>query len=143
MDFFELNAFLTLSKTLHFAKTAEKINLSPSALSRLITRLEDETSCQLFERNNREATLTEKGKKFAEFAEKCLQQKEDVFAKLNSSKSLITGTLKVYASVTACYSIMPPFLQKVAERFPDLHLNVQTGDPAGAIQAVKNTEKPM
>ena len=24
MDFFELNAFLTLSKTLHFAKTAEK-----------------------------------------------------------------------------------------------------------------------
>ena len=56
MDFFELNAFLTLSKTLHFAKTAEKINLSPSALSRLITRLEDETSCQLFERNNREAT---------------------------------------------------------------------------------------
>lgn len=140
MDFFELNAFLTLSKTLHFAKTAEKINLSPSALSRLITRLEDETSCQLFERNNREATLTEKGKKFSEFAEKCLQQKEDVFAKLNSSKSLITGTLKVYASVTACYSIMPPFLQKVAERFPDLHLNVQTGDPAGAIQAVKNGE---
>ena len=66
MDFFELNAFLTLSKTLHFAKTAEKINLSPSALSRLITRLEDETSCQLFERNNREATLTEKGKKLAE-----------------------------------------------------------------------------
>lgn len=140
MDFFELNAFLTLSKTLHFAKTAEKVNLSPSALSRLITRMEEEAGCRFFERSNREAKLTEKGREFAAFAEKCLQEKEDIFTKLRSSGSAVTGTLKVYASVTACYSIMPPFLQKVAERLPDLHLNVQTGDPAQAVQAVKNGE---
>ncbi len=140
MDFFELNAFLELSKTLHFAKTADKVNLSPSALSRLISRLEEETGCQLIERNNREASLTEQGINFARFAQTVLRQKEDIFTKLHSSEGKICGTLKVYASVTACYSIMPPFLQKVTEQFPDIHLNVQTGDPAGAVIAVKNGE---
>ncbi len=140
MDFFELNAFLTLSKTLHFAKTAEKVNLSPSALSRLISRLEEEAGCPLLERSKREASLTEQGRQFAKFAETCLQQKEDVFTRFHAPEDRITGTLRVYASVTACYSIVPPFLQKVAEQFPDLHLNVQTGDPAGAILAVKNGE---
>lgn len=47
MDFFELNAFCTFSKTLHFARTAEKVNLSPSALSRLVSRLEDEARTPL------------------------------------------------------------------------------------------------
>ena len=43
MNFYELKAFVVLSKQLHFAKTAEEINISPSALSRIITRLEEET----------------------------------------------------------------------------------------------------
>lgn len=137
MDFFELNAFLTLSKTLHFAKTAEKVNLSPSALSRLISRLEDETGQILLERNNREVHLTSKGLDFADFAKKCLEEKEEVFLKFKSKPNVISGTLRVYASVTACYSIMPPFLSRLSEQYPEIQLNVQTGDPAGAILAVK------
>ena len=74
MDFFELNAFLNLSQTLHFAHTAEKVNLSPSALSRLISRLEDETGTILLERNNREVKLTPQGADFARFAKKCLDE---------------------------------------------------------------------
>ncbi len=137
MDFFELKAFLTLSKTLHFAKTAEKVNLSPSALSRLITRLEEETGRTLLERSNRDVKLTREGQAFASFAESCLNKKDDIFAEFNSMTGTISGILHVYASVTACYSIMPPFLKELAQKFPELQLNVQTGDPAGAIPAVR------
>jgi LysR family positive regulator for ilvC len=137
MDFFELKAFLTLSKTLHFAKTAEKVNLSPSALSRLIARLEEETGRTLVERNNRDVKLTREGRSFASFAESCLNKKDDIFAEFNSMTGTISGILHVYASVTACYSIMPPFLKELAQKFPELQLNVQTGDPAGAIPAVR------
>ena len=137
MDFFELKAFLTLSKTLHFAKTAEKVNLSPSALSRLITRLEEETGRTLLERSNRDVKLTREGQAFASFAENCLNKKDDIFAEFNSMTGTISGILHVYASVTACYSIMPPFLKELAQKFPELQLNVQTGDPAGAIPAVR------
>ena len=137
MDFFELNAFLNLSQTLHFAHTAEKVNLSPSALSRLISRLEDETGTILLERNNREGRLTHQGADFARFAKKCLDEQEDVLNSFKSSGDEVSGTLHVYASVTACYSIMPPFLKSLSENYPKIHLEIETGDPAGAINAVK------
>lgn len=137
MDFFELNAFLTLSKTLHFAKTAEKVNLSASALSRLISRLEEETGHTLLERSNREVKLTTEGKIFADFSEKCLEEKEDLSVRLNSTDAKVQGVLRVFSSVTACYSIIPPFLMKITENFPNIKLDIQTGDPALAIQAVK------
>lgn len=137
MDFFELNTFLTLSQTLHFAHTAEKVNLSPSALSRLVSRLEEETGTTLVERNNREVKLTEAGKQFAEFSKKCMIEKEDVFNILKKESDEISGTLKVYASVTACYSIMPPFIKKLSQKFPKIHLSIETGDPAAALSALK------
>jgi LysR family positive regulator for ilvC len=137
MDFFELNAFLNLSQTLHFAHTAEKVNLSPSALSRLISRLEDETGTILLERNNREVKLTPQGSNFASFAKKCLDEKEDILNSFRSSEDEVSGSLHVYASVTACYSIMPPFLKELSEKYPKIHLEIETGDPALAINAVK------
>ncbi len=137
MDFFELNAFLNLSQSLHFAHTAEKINLSPSALSRLISRLEDEAGIPLLERNNREVRLTAQGEEFAAFAKKCLDEQEDIFNSFKSSAGEVSGTLRVYASVTACYSIMPPFLKELSEKYPKIHLEIETGDPAGAINAIK------
>ncbi len=138
MDFFELNTFVILSKTLHFARTAEQVNLSPSALSRLVSRLEEESGVNLLDRNNRGVFLTEDGKAFADFAAKCLADKEDLLAAYKNKRDGVSGTLRVFASVTACYSIMPPFLKELNEKYPAIHLSIETGDPAGAISAVKD-----
>jgi len=137
LDFFELNAFVTLSKTLHFAHTAAEVNLSPSALSRLVSRLEEETGTALLDRNNREVSLTNAGKNFVEFAKKCLAERDDMLHSFKNQSGEIAGNLRVYASVTACYSIVPPFLKKLAELYPRIHLSIETGDPAGAILAVR------
>ena len=137
MDFFELNAFVTLSKTLHFAHTAAEVNLSPSALSRLVSRLEEETGTALLDRNNREVSLTNAGKNFVEFAKKCLAERDDMLHSFKNQSGEIAGNLRVYASVTACYSIVPPFLKKLAELYPRIHLSIETGDPARAILAVR------
>lgn len=137
MDFYELQAFTELAKTLHFTRAAEKVNVSASALSRMISRLEAETGKQLFERNNREVQLTADGEAFAAFAKKCLEEKEDLQARFSGSSSAVVGTLHVYASVTACYSIMPPFIKRLSERYPDVQLSVETGDPALAPSAVR------
>ena len=137
MDFFELNAFVTLSRTLHFAHTAAEVNLSPSALSRLVSRLEEETGTVLLDRNNREVSLTTAGAKFAEFAKSCIAERDDMLLSFKNESDEISGNLRVYASVTACYSIVPPFLKKLAEKYPRIHLSIETGDPAGAILAVR------
>ena len=142
MNLYELEAFCELAKTLHFTRTAEKVNVSPSALSRMISRLEEETGSQLFERDNRAVVLTKDGKIFAEFARNCLDNWEDLQAALAGKSTAVSGTLHVYASVTACYSIVPPFLKKLSETYPDIHLSIETGDPALAPAAVRSGRSP-
>lgn len=137
MDLFELKAFVSLSEQLHFAKTAEEINISASALSRIISRLEEETGTELIERSNRKVELTPNGRLFADFARTTLEKEADLEATFRGEKKLISGTLHVYASVTACYVILPHFIKKLSEKYPGIQLAVETGDPAGAISAVR------
>ncbi|GAB1481392.1 hypothetical protein MASR2M78_02070 [Treponema sp.] len=42
MDFRELEAFVALARHLHFARAAVAVHTSPSGLSRLLGRLEEE-----------------------------------------------------------------------------------------------------
>ena len=62
MDFNELRLFNHLAGTLHYGKTSRACNISPSALSRTIVRLEEEVGHKLFYRDNRSVELTDTGK---------------------------------------------------------------------------------
>lgn len=61
MDLQQIKYFLALAEELHFWNTAEKINITQSALSRQIQSLESELKVQLFERNKRNVKLTPAG----------------------------------------------------------------------------------
>ncbi|MDD6929504.1 MAG: HTH-type transcriptional activator IlvY [Treponema sp.] len=137
MNLYELKAFVTLSKTLHFGKTASLENISPSALSRIISRLEEENATIFLDRSKRSVELTENGKLFAEYAKETLERTQILQAKFTGNQNQLTGTLHIFASVTACYTILPEFIKKFSEKYPKISLSVETGDPAGAIQAVR------
>lgn len=57
----QIRIFLELAKELHFWRTAEKVHLTQSALSRQIQVLEDELGFELFVRNKRTVKLTMAG----------------------------------------------------------------------------------
>jgi LysR family positive regulator for ilvC len=57
MDFRSLQLFKHLATTLHFGDTASAMYVSPSTLSRVIQRLEEECGCELFARDNRSVAL--------------------------------------------------------------------------------------
>lgn len=135
MDFHELEAFVALAKTLHFARAAAAIHTSPSGLSRLLGRLEDELGVKLAERDTRRVQLTESGLDFLDFAEDSLRRREELRLGLGSRDGSLRGFLRVYASVTACYSVLPPFAEALVVAYPELSLSVETGDPADAERA--------
>ena len=62
MDLQRIKYFLALAEQLHYWKTAEKVNITQSALTRQIQSLENELGLQLFERNKRNVKLTPAGK---------------------------------------------------------------------------------
>ncbi|MFH2115282.1 MAG: LysR substrate-binding domain-containing protein [Spirochaetota bacterium] len=132
MDFHELEAFVALARTLHFARAAAVIHTSPSGLSRLLGRLEDELGVRLAERDTRRVELTEAGRDFLDFAEDSLRRREELRLGLGSRDGSLRGFLRVFASVTACYSVLPPFAEALVAAYPEQSLPVETGDPADA-----------
>jgi LysR family positive regulator for ilvC len=136
MDLVELRAFAALAQCLHFAKAAAVVNLSPSALSRLLCRLEDELGTRLLERDTRQVSLTEAGLVFLDFARDTMHKRDEMVRHIAACDGRIRGVLRVFASVTACYSILPPFASALGREYPELRLTVETGDPAEAAPAM-------
>ncbi|MFI6454197.1 LysR family transcriptional regulator [Streptosporangium amethystogenes] len=64
MEFRELECFVVLSEELHFARTAERLHLSPGRVSQLMRSLETRLGGGLFHRTSRRVRLTPLGERF-------------------------------------------------------------------------------
>ncbi|MCF6179183.1 MAG: HTH-type transcriptional activator IlvY, partial [Geopsychrobacter sp.] len=135
----ELEIFLTLADLLHFGRASQICNLSASALTRTIQRLEEQVGQPLFIRDKRTVSLTATGQKFRLFARQTLQDWQRFQATLKSEQS-IAGTLSIYASITAVYSLLPDLLQSYRSAYPKVQLELRTGTADQAVAQVQTGE---
>jgi LysR family positive regulator for ilvC len=99
MDRESLRLFLHLSETLHFLRTSRACHVSPSALSRTISRMEADVGKPLFERDRRTVRLTPEGARFVLYARETLERWERLQRELTGPKGRLTGTISIFASV--------------------------------------------
>jgi LysR family positive regulator for ilvC len=134
MDHDALRLFLHLARTLRFLQTSRECHISPSALSRAIQRLEQEVGCRLFERDRRTVSLTPEGTRFVEHARDAVERWDAVTRELRGRSTALEGTIAIFASVTACQSFLPGMLSGFRQRFPDIHIRLETGYAADALE---------
>ncbi len=139
MDIRDLRLFKHLANSLHFGQTSRACHVTPSALTRIIQRLEEELGEILFLRDNRSVTLTDAGKIFRSYADDVLQRFEMLRTDL-SQEDVLGGEISLYCSVTAAYSILPDIFQQFRSLHPEVHINLQTGDAALALTKLQNRE---
>ncbi|MEQ1865361.1 MAG: LysR family transcriptional regulator, partial [Micropepsaceae bacterium] len=70
--FHELQAFVAVADAGSFTKAGEKLRISPPAVTRTISSLEDRIGARLFNRTTRSLSLTEPGARFLENARRVL-----------------------------------------------------------------------
>jgi LysR family positive regulator for ilvC len=133
MNIHEIENFLVLCETLHFQKASIQCNISPSALSRMIQRIEDETGERLFERSNRDVTLTPAGGVFQKYAKQIHDLWKQSKQALSFEKGLVAGDLNIYCSVTAAYGILPEVLDDFRKKYPSVYIELRTGDAESAL----------
>jgi LysR family transcriptional regulator, positive regulator for ilvC len=139
MDISELKLFRHLADSLHFGRTSQACNITPSGLTRTIKRLETELDKQLFLRDNRSVVLTPAGRIFRDYTEDAIQRWNELLTSL-STDSILRGELSLYCSVTAILSILPEILGRFRDAYPEVHINLQTGDAAIALAKLQNGE---
>ncbi|GIU48461.1 HTH-type transcriptional activator IlvY [Shewanella algidipiscicola] len=137
MDIRTIKLYLHLSNCLHFAKTAQQMHVSPSTLSRAMQRLEEEAGAKLFERDNRNVTLTSAGVEYRHFAEQTLDNWNKLKYRLDPKQDRLRGRLNLYCSVTAAYSHLPGLLDRFRSEHPLVEIALITGDAANAVDMVK------
>ena len=143
MDNRELQIFHHLAKSLHFAKTSQEYFISPSSLTRLIQRLENELGVQLFERDNRTVRLTEAGELFREYAEESLHNWELLRRRLQHQATSLSGKVSVFCSVTASYSFLRELLDQFRAEHPGVEIQLHTGDTALTVQRVLEEQEDI
>jgi LysR family positive regulator for ilvC len=133
MDYDALRLFVHLARTLHFLRTSREYHVSPSTLSRTIQRLERQAGWPLFERDRRTVRLTPEGTRFAEHARDTLERWEHLRRELRGRADALAGTIAIFASVTACQSFLPEVLAGFRARYPEIHIQLETGYAADAL----------
>ncbi len=140
MDILQLEHFLSIAETLHFGRSSRKCNLSPSAFTRSIKRLEDELGYPLLERSNRYVALTPAGVLFRQYAIEILDKLTDFRSSAAVNEKNPRGEISIFCTVTASYSILRPIIKRFRLKYPDIHIKLQTGDAANTLQKVLDNE---
>ncbi|MEA3464762.1 MAG: HTH-type transcriptional activator IlvY [Thermodesulfobacteriota bacterium] len=139
MDIRELEIFLTTAELLHFGRASAVCNLSPSALTRTIQRLEEQLGQTLFARDNRKVQLSVAGEQFCLYARQAVLDFHSFQDSLAGNKKFV-GTLSLYASITAVYSLLPDLLEKYRKAYPDIQLELRTGAAEKAVLQIESGE---
>lgn len=136
MNIKSLQLFIHLCESKSFAKTAAAMHISPSALSRQIQKLEEETNQQLFVRDNRSVELTTQGKKLMPVALKILSEWQQYQNHIKGTEGELKGEIRLFCSVTASYSHLPELISDFRLQHPFIEFKLSTGDPAQAIDKI-------
>lgn len=140
MDTKRLQVFEDLAQDLHFGRTAERHNMSPSTLSRLIRRLEDDVGASLLQRDNRNVSLTESGESFRDFVQKTLHEWQHFQSLIQVQQQNVRGTVSLYCSVTASHSLLTDILANLRQRSA-IEIKLHTGDQALSLQRVRDAQE--
>lgn len=113
-----------------FSAAARVLNLSPSAVSKQISRLEDRLSMRLLNRSTRHISLTDEGRVFYERCAHIVEEIEDVEEWAAARQGTVRGVLHVASTVPFVKYHILPLLPEFVERYPELQVSMEVTDRA-------------
>jgi DNA-binding transcriptional LysR family regulator len=122
----ELEVFLRVVHEGGFSAAARSLDLTPSAVSKLVARLESRLGAALLTRTTRALTLTEEGRCYFEAAKRALQEIENAEQAVVSG--VIRGRLAVNASVPFGTHLVVPALPSFQAQHPGIIVDVSFTD---------------
>lgn len=129
----DMNAFARIVDLGSFAKAAGDLRITPSALSKSISRLEDRLGVRLLTRTTRRLALTPEGSLYLERAREVLELIGRTEAEVSSGSRRPKGLLRInsstgFARQTLLHAV-PAFLHRFPEISVDLTLTDRLIDP--------------
>lgn len=121
-----IEAFVQVADLGSFASAARQLNLSPSAVSKLVGRTEDALSARLLNRNTRSISLTPEGRIFLERSRVILRELDAAKLDISSVAEAPRGQLKI--SMPNITSFFLPVIGRFKDAYPAIDLELDFSD---------------
>lgn len=127
-EFAELKAFAAVVERASFARAADQLGLTPSALSQTIRQLEARLGVRLLNRTTRSVAPTEAGARLHERIAPLFLEMNAAVAEAVCSNGRTAGTLRINTLGWAARTIIAPRLGRFHRAHPDVVLDIAVDD---------------
>jgi DNA-binding transcriptional LysR family regulator len=127
-DFAAIRAFVAVARELSFARAAEALGVSPSALSQAVQGLEDRLGETLLNRTTRSMSLTKAGEALFQRMEPLIASMTDGLEEARNAGREIQGTVRVHAFRIAAKLYLAPILARFRQTYPRVGMDITLDD---------------
>ena len=121
MNLQQLQYFKVISQTNNFTTASNILSITQPALSKAISKLEEELDVQLFEREGRNIKITKYGEVFLKYAESALDDIEKGIEKIHDMKTNNDNII----SIASTYCIGATFIPFLISNFINSHIQTR------------------
>ena len=122
LDMTALRSFVAVSDAGGVTKAASYLNLTQSAVSMQLKRLEETTGIGLIDRSARTVSLTAAGEQLLGYARRMLELNDEVYARM--THQAYEGEVVLGVPQDIVYPAIPQVLQKFAAEYPRVRVNL-------------------
>ncbi len=124
----DLQLFCAVVRNLSFAATARELGASPAYVSKRIALLEAALKVRLLYRTTRCVSVTEDGQTVFQWAQRILEDLEQMAETVSSPAPLPRGSLRISTSTGFGRKRLAPVLSELALRYPSLRIHLELLD---------------
>jgi LysR family transcriptional regulator, transcriptional activator for dmlA len=124
----ELAFFCLLIKQGSLAATARELNLTPPAVSRRLSQLEERLGVRLLNRTTRRISLTSEGEVYFGNAQRILSDIDEMERLVSSSRAAPKGLLRVNAPLGFGRSYIGPAISAFTKTYPEVEVQLHLTD---------------
>jgi DNA-binding transcriptional LysR family regulator len=128
-----MGVFVAVADLHGFAPAARKLGLTPSAVTRLVSALEDHLGLRLFQRTTRAVALTDAGARYLVRARRVLADLEEAEAQAREELQRPTGRLSVAASTLFGRLHVAPLMAAYLATYPEVSGELLLSDRNAAL----------
>lgn len=127
-NYSDIVVFVRVVEARSFVAAAQTLGMSPSAISKAVSRLEERLGARLLNRTTRSLSLTDHGTSFYERSREALAQLDQAESEIAESRGIARGKLRVDVPVSLGRKIIVPALPRFIQQYPELTVQMSMND---------------
>lgn len=132
----DIQAFISIAEFGSFARAAEELNITQSALSRRIKKLEEDLGARLLDRTTHRVSVSLVGEEFLPEAMRIVDEFNQSLSDIRDLVQIRTGTVAISTNMTLADTLLPEIIAEFKNNNPRVRVRLTESSSPAALERV-------